>query len=163
MTTDLSIRVERHLEADAADIFAAWIEPDHARHWLFSTSDSEIFRCEMDARPGGRFLIADRRPDGDVFHVGEFDEIDPPHRLRFHYSAGDRASVGLHDAAEVIVTIVPENSGSRLTVMHKIARSEAEHEDRTRQSWETVLAALAAHLGVWVEKPDVSPHDGGLA
>ena len=163
MTVDLSITVSRHIEADAADIFNSWIDPDHARHWLFTRADGEVERCEIDGRPGGRFHIADRRGDTTAHHVGEFTELDPPHRLQFRFAAGDSPYPDLASGGRATVTIIPEDTGHRLTLVQELPPHWAEHEEVARTGWEKTLAALAAHLGVWVERPDTKPYDGGLA
>lgn len=163
MTETLTITAERHFEADAEDVFRAWLDPEHARHWLFTLSDSTVVRCEIDARPGGRFLIVDRREAGDAYHVGEFLEIDEPHRVIFRFIAGESEDIDPADGGRVTVTIIPENTGSRLTLVQELPEQWAAYEERTRKGWETLLAALAAHLGVWVERPDTKPFRGDIA
>lgn len=163
MTEQLTIAAERHYEADALDVFRAWLDPEHARHWLFTLSYSTVVRCEIDARPGGRFTIVDRRREGDAWHVGEFLEIDEPHRIVFRFIAGDSEDIDPADGGRVTVTIVPEDSGSRLTLVQELPAQWSDYEERTREGWKTILASLAAHLGVWVERPDIKPYRGDIA
>ena len=163
MTDQLTITAERHLEADPEDVFRAWLDPEHARHWLFTLSDSAVVRCDIDARPGGRFVIVDRREDGDAYHVGEYIEIDRPHRIIFRFVAGEHADLGPADGGRVTVTIMPEKTGCRLTLRQDLPEAWAAHEEQARAGWETLLAALGAHLGVWVEKPDIKPFRGDIA
>ncbi|WP_300545227.1 SRPBCC domain-containing protein [Maricaulis sp.] len=161
--TDLkTVTTERHFEADAADVFNAWLDPEHARHWLFTLSDSTVVRCEIDPRPGGRFVIVDRRAGGDVHHVGEFIEIDRPRRIIFRFQAGESADLDPADGGRVTVTVLPEKTGCRLTLVQELPPQWAEYEDRTREGWEFLISALAAHLGVWVESPTIKPFDGDM-
>ena len=75
------VKVERTIAASPERVFDAWLEPAKSKHFLFATEGGEIVRCEIDARVGGRFLIVDRRADGDAEHHGQFVDIDRPRRL----------------------------------------------------------------------------------
>jgi uncharacterized protein YndB with AHSA1/START domain len=163
MTDQLTVTAERHLEADPDDVFAAWLDPEHARHWLFTLSDSTVVRCDIDARPGGRFVIVDRREGGDTYHIGEYIEIDRPHRLIFRFIAGESADLDPADGGRVTVTILPEKTGCRITLVQELPEQWAAYEKTTREGWKTLLAALASYLGVWVEKPDTKPFRGDIA
>src|ERR687890_430268 len=75
------IRITRRFEASPERVFDAWIDPQTARKWLFTSPSSETNSTEMDARVGGTWKITDRRGGTDYTGVGEYVEIDRPHRL----------------------------------------------------------------------------------
>jgi uncharacterized protein YndB with AHSA1/START domain len=162
MTRPPVITAQRHFEADPADVFCAWLDPAHLGHWIFGSRERELLRCEIDARPGGRFALVERRDGRDRVHAGEFVEIDTPHRLIFRLAlAQDRVEVPIGGAA-AILTVLPEKTGCRVNLVDPDAHTATPPEGRTCADWEDRLAALAAHLGVWVEKPDIKPFRGDL-
>src|SRR5688500_16486392 len=57
-----AIKVSRRFDASAERVFDAWLEPTTARKWLYATDDSEIVRCDLDARVGGSWTIVRRGP-----------------------------------------------------------------------------------------------------
>ena len=46
--TDPVLRIARRLPFPAERVFDAWLVPETARRWLFTTADSEIVRREID-------------------------------------------------------------------------------------------------------------------
>lgn len=123
-------------------VFDAWLDPDSARHWLFTTADSEMAKAEIDPRPGGKFLFVDRRPDhGDIEHVGEYLEIDRPRRIVFTFGVPKFSD----EMTRVTIDIEPRPRGCRLTLIHE--RVPDEWRDQTEQGWTMILGALADRLG----------------
>jgi len=136
--TEPVLRVTRDYEFAAETVFDAWIDPATARRFLFATEDGEVVRCDIDARPGGRFTIVDRRPeDGEIEHVGEYLEVDRPRRLVFTFGVPKYSP----DMTTVTLDIARRGSGCTLTLTHQGV--PAEWREQTVQGWGMILAGLA--------------------
>jgi len=137
MADPIILVVERHLAAPPETVFDAWLDADAVGQWLFATPVGVMENVEIDPRVGGKFLIVERRGDDLAEHFGEYLEIDRPRRLVFSFAA-----VRDEGFTRVIVTIVQEAGGSRLTLTHEMDPQWAEYAERTRQGWTMILEGL---------------------
>jgi uncharacterized protein YndB with AHSA1/START domain len=144
MSAHAPIVIKRAYAFSAERVFDAWLTPEITRRWLFTTADSEVVRCEIDARVGGRFEIVDRRDSGefkgDIRHVGEYLEIDRPRRLVFTFG------VPQFDPAmsRVEIDIVAKDTGCELTLTHHGVPQE--WQPPTTQGWTTLLGSLEREI-----------------
>lgn len=136
------IRVRRRFDASAERVFDAWLDPERARKFLFSTSTGVMVRAEIDARVGGSFNFTDRRDGEDVEHIGQYLEIDRPKRLIFTFHT-ERNST---DLSRVTIEIAPVGAGCDLTLTHEMDAKWAEYKDRTEAGWTMILEGLGAVL-----------------
>ena len=137
-------RVSRRFAAPAERVFDAWLDPQTARRWLFTTPEGEIVKCEIDARVGGGYVITDRRDGEETEHVGEYLEIDRPRRLVFTLAVPKFSP----DADRVTVEIVPlEGGGCEVTISHELSAANAHYLEQTAQGWQGLLEGLASALG----------------
>jgi uncharacterized protein YndB with AHSA1/START domain len=111
------VAVTRAFAASPERVFDAWLDPAQAADFLFKIPEGKIVRCDIDARVGGRFLIIDRRPDGDAEHHGQYLEIDRPRRLVFLFR-GPGTEEG--EWSKVAVEIAATDNGCTLTLTHEI-------------------------------------------
>jgi len=143
MSAPAIITVSRDIAAPASRVFDAWLEPKDAADFLFATPEGEIVRCDIDPRVGGRFLIIDRRSDGDAVHHGEFLEIDRPRRLAFLFR-GPGTQEG--EWSKVIVDLADTPDGCRLTLTHEIPHEWASYAEPARHGWTMILDTLGLHM-----------------
>lgn len=143
MTDPAVVIVERQIGAPAEQVFDAWLDPKDAARFMFATPTGTIIRCEIDARVGGRFLITDRRPDGDADHHGQFIELNRPSRIVFLFR-GPGTSEG--EWSKVTIEIAPNAAGSLLTLTHQIPARWASYADPVRQGWTMILDTLARQM-----------------
>lgn len=142
MTTPAEPLTVHHTSAaPAVRVFDAWLDPTVASRWLFATPDGTIVRCEIDARPGGAFVITDRRPAGDVAHVGRYVEIDRPRRLVFTFGVPTYSDL----ETTVTLTLTAAGSGCEVTLRHEGVPPE--WASQTEQGWRDLCARLEALLG----------------
>ena len=81
LTSDTSFRITRQFDAPAAQVFAAWTEPEHIRRW-WCPPGSTMTVCETDLRVGGRWRYVVATPDGaELAWSGTCLEVDPPTRM----------------------------------------------------------------------------------
>jgi uncharacterized protein YndB with AHSA1/START domain len=131
-----SLRVSRHLSAPPARAFDAWLAPALTSRWLFATPDGQIVRCDIDPRPGGAFVITDRRGGDEVEHVGSYVEVDRPRRLVFTFGVPKYSS----DMTKVVLTFAEDADGCDLLLEHHDVPQE--WRDQTEQGWRDLLVRL---------------------
>ncbi|MEA3200967.1 MAG: hypothetical protein QOE90_2395 [Thermoplasmata archaeon] len=116
LPSDTEILLERSFRAPRALVWRAFTDPTLLPKW-YGPAEHSMTRCEMDLRPGGRFLWA----WGAHEMPGVFKEVDAPRRLVYE-DTGETPSV-------VTVTFTEEKDGrtkvaflARMT--SKLARDE---------------------------------------
>lgn len=144
MSAPVILTVTRDFDAPAERVFDAWLNSADAARFLFATEGGEMLTCEIDARVGGRALIVERRPSGDVHHRLQFEVIDRPSRLVFLFAA-DPAEEG--QWTRVSLDIAPKGDGCTLTLTHEMDPEWAAYEEQTRKGWGMILGNLARVTG----------------
>jgi uncharacterized protein YndB with AHSA1/START domain len=132
--------VSRNFDASPERVFDAWLDPATAGKWLFATPTGQMVHLEIDARPGGSFLIVERRGGEDVEHKGEYVELDRPSRLVFTFAVPKYSPL----VTRVELAFVPAGSGCELTLTHEGVL--AEWASSTEEGWRSILDGLAASL-----------------
>lgn len=141
--TPIVVSVRHRFRQSAERVFDAWLDVRMARRFLFSAGTGEMVRCEIDPRVGGRFVLTDRRADGDVEHTGEYLVIERPRRLAFTF--GIPAASPTFDI--VTLEITPENDGGcTLQLTAQMQPEWKDYADRARQGWARMLESLARTL-----------------
>ena len=113
MTNDLTLVMTRRIPASAADVFAAWTDPEIMKQWFCPGDDMTVPVAEIDARPGGEFLIVMRNSDGETYSPsGTYESVETDKALEFTWKWADsdlvtRVKVELREigAAETELTL----------------------------------------------------------
>jgi glutathione S-transferase len=92
---DTAIRMTRLLRAAPATVFEALIRPELLQRWM-CPEHLTVARVETDPRPGGRFRIEMRKPDGAIYPAtGTYTEVLAPKLLAFTWTwEGDEHPTG---------------------------------------------------------------------
>jgi uncharacterized protein YndB with AHSA1/START domain len=80
--SDREIHVTRVFDAPRELVFEAHSSCEHMSNW-WGPRKYEVASCELDFRPGGKWRVVHRGPEGedDQGFRGEFREIVPPERI----------------------------------------------------------------------------------
>lgn len=135
--TENTIHVTRHFTVPAEAVFDAWLDEKTAGQWLFATPTGEMIRVEIDPRVGGKFIVVERRPEGDIEHTGEFLEITRPRRLVMSFRVPKYSA----DSTAITIEIEPEGDGCDVTLSHGGVMPQ--YTERTMEGWTMILNGLA--------------------
>ena len=138
----VEVRVTRYFEASPERVFDAWLVPRSLGQWMFGprVRDENVVRLDVDPRVGGSFSLKVERNGELIDHVGQYLEIERPHRLVFTWAVKDDSD----DApSEVRIDVEASGSGCVLTLVHHMDAKWSDYADRTRDAWATMLDALA--------------------
>jgi uncharacterized protein YndB with AHSA1/START domain len=145
--------VVREVLIDAAPE-AVWqflVDPVKAVRWMGVTAS-------LEPRPGGRYRV--EVLPGDVV-LGEFVEVDPPHRLVHTWGWEDGAGSVQPGSTTVAFDLLPRDHGTLVRVTHG-GLSTAAAVDRHARGWDHYLPRLAvaatggdAGADPWIDQPDL--------
>jgi uncharacterized protein YndB with AHSA1/START domain len=131
------------INAPRTRVFEAWTKPEQMSQW-FAPKPYQLMINQMDFRPGGRFSMAMRGPDGNDFpFTGVYREIVSPAKLVW---SGEFSS-GPADQVSTVVTFEEEGPKTRVHVRQTfhIMTPEIEHATKgAKQGWTMTLDQLEA-------------------
>ncbi len=146
----LSLEVRRVFQAPREKVWAAWTERKGLEQWMcrdVPTHDPKYI--ELDVRPGGRYVIEIKQPDGVVYRgSGTFREVKPPEKLAFTWSwTRTPPSAEEPEPKETLVTVQLFERGKATEMLFK---HEGFDSDQMREShkkgWHGCFEKLAEHL-----------------
>lgn len=129
------VKVKHRFSASAERVYDAWLDPEKAQQFLYTTATSTVVRCDIDARVGGKYAIVDRRHGEDVLHEGTYLELVRPRRIVFTA----RVPKYSPDEDRITIEIEPLEQGCELTLTTETADRWA---DDTQRGWVMILDVL---------------------
>lgn len=134
--TDLTLTVERTINAPQDALFNAWLDPDLLRKFMIPGPGMTVPSASTDPRVGGRFAIVMKGSENEMPHAGTYQEIDPHKRIVFTWES----PYSVEDST-VTLTFAPDGAGTRLTLTH-VRFPDAQTRDNHEGGWAMILAAL---------------------
>ena len=138
----IEVRATHYFEAPPERVFDAWLVPRTLGQWMFGprVREENVVRLDVDPRVGGSFSLKVERNGAIIDHVGEYLEIERPHRLVFTWAVKGESD----DApSQVRIDIAASSSGCVLTLVHTMDAKWADYAQRAQGAWNTMLDALA--------------------
>ena len=143
----LDLVLERIVDVPPDLVWAAWTRPEHLVKW-FTPAPWTTASCEIDLRPGGKFNVVMRSPEGQAFpSFGCYLEVVPNQRLVWT----DTLVAGYRPSSKPfmtgIITLEPKGAGTRYvaTAMHSDEATRRKHEEMGFQKgWSSALDQLVA-------------------
>lgn len=147
-TPTVSLTVSKILPCQPAEAFRAWTVPELFVQWFIPGPGIQA-SAEFDLRPGGRYRISFRTPEGKppVVATGEFLVIEVPHYLEYTWSWTWGAEAGQPNHTVVKVEF-RDFAGDRTEVVltHEGFNDPEDCDGHTR-GWNSILDHMAAAYG----------------
>ncbi len=146
----LDLVLQREIDVPRELVWKAWTEPQHLMQW-FCPRPWSVSHCELDVRPGGKFLTIMRSPEGQDMpsEPGCFLEVVPLERLVWTDGLGPNYRPNAQAFMTAALLLEPlDNGGTRYTAiaMHKNTDDVKQHEDMGfHQGWGTALEQLVEY------------------
>jgi uncharacterized protein YndB with AHSA1/START domain len=106
--------------------------------------------AKLDPRPGGGFRC---EANDEAIAVGEYVELDRPHRVVFTWGWDGEESVTPPGSSRVEVLLVPDGEGTHLRLIHQGLPS-AESAEKHGHGWRHYLDRLATRAAGGDPGPD---------
>lgn len=131
MDADDVLVKEIYIDATPAEVFPYLTRSEQYVKWMGLTA-------ELDPRPGGVHRIDMNGVDSVV---GQYLEVEPPHRLKYSWSLVRSDRPEPQDAGIVEIELLPQGDGTLLRLTHRGPDRAA--RDRHDMGWTHYLGRLA--------------------
>jgi uncharacterized protein YndB with AHSA1/START domain len=125
---ETEITMTRVFDAPRELVFKAWTDPEQLARWWGPHGFTNPV-CETDPRPGGRWRIDMRGPDGTIYpNKGRYLEVVVPERIVYTDDVDDDATAwGDAPPPSTVQTVTFEDvgGGTRVTVVVRVDSVEA--------------------------------------
>jgi uncharacterized protein YndB with AHSA1/START domain len=112
---DRQLSLVREFDAPIALVWKCWTEPERIREW-FAPQPYTSPQCEIDFRPGGKFVLVMRSPDGDEHAMSAIiADIEPLSTIGWVFSVPD-SSGGIAIAGGTFITFADLGGRTRVSV-----------------------------------------------
>lgn len=138
--SDLSLTVERTINAPQADVFQAWLNPEMLKKFMMPGEGMSVPKASNDPKEGGRFDIVMQAGENEIPHGGTYNEISPHERIVFTWESPFSV-----DDSTVTLNFKSVDKGTLVTLTH-IRFADEEARDNHKGGWTGILAALDATL-----------------
>jgi uncharacterized protein YndB with AHSA1/START domain len=136
MAEPSAVEVTVHVAAEPATVFPYFTDPARYVQWMGRTAT-------LHPVPGGTYRVCMRE---GVEAIGEFLEIDPPHKVAFTLGWTHQPAVP-PGSTHVVVTLTPEGDGTRVVLRH-YGLPDGQHQAGHHKGWITYLDRLNTHVTV---------------
>ncbi|MBU6427520.1 MAG: SRPBCC domain-containing protein [Cyanobacteria bacterium REEB65] len=138
--------VTRVFDAPIRLVWEAWTRQEFLSRW-FCPAAIEIAHCEVDFRPGGKFVLGYRLPDGTAFPpaTSVFQEIVPLTRIVW---TGSFPGSPIEDQIQTTVTFEDLGDKTRINVRQVLQVTPGTEMAAAgmQQGWEETLERLVGYL-----------------
>lgn len=135
LLSDTDILLERSFRAPRSHVWRAFTDATLVPRWM-GPAEFPMTRCEMDVRPGGKFLWAWDAQGHQM--PGEFVEVDAPRRL-VYVDTGPTPS-------HITLTFTEEKDGRTKVAMHARMPSKAARDEILASGWNEGMEFCYARL-----------------
>ena len=135
--SELSLTVERVIDAPQKTLFDAWLDPEMLRKFMTPGPGMTVPRASNEAKEGGRFEIVMQAGEDEIPHGGTYHEISPHDRIVFTWESPYSV-----ENSTVTLTFEPADKGTKI-VLHHVRFMDEQTRDNHIGGWDGILAALA--------------------
>jgi len=149
----LDLVLERWVDVSPDLVWEAWTQPRHLKRW-FTPAPFTTPECEIDLRPGGRFRVVMRSPEGEEMETeGCYLEVTPVRRLIWTgaLKPGYRPAPAVRSVTDFAFTAAiimePQGTGTKYTAiaLHRDPEDRGKHEAMGfHDGWGKALDQLVA-------------------
>ena len=134
-----TLEVRRVIRAPRERVFDAWTTPEEIRKW-HAPGPLTVSLVEVDLRPGGRYRIHMREPDGKEHRVGGvYREVDRPRKVVYTWGwEGD------HVVKDSLVTLEFHDRGDSTEVVLTHAIADDKERASHTNGWTSIMDKLEA-------------------
>jgi uncharacterized protein YndB with AHSA1/START domain len=129
----------------AERVFDAFLDKEMIGRFMFGPEmrEEEIISLQNEPWVGGKFSYVVHRQGKTFDHIGEYIEIDRPHRLVFTWAVKEDPT---NSQSRVVIGILPVIDGCELTLTHEMPHGQEDFVEQSKVAWGKMIDKLTEIL-----------------